>query len=269
MLSKLATDMYVQIHRISRVAPENQQVDTAVAYRNEAPVGEAMKSSGLPRSSLFFTTKIRPRALGYENTKSQVIESLESAGLEYIDLLLIHAPYGGSENRKGAWKAMVEAQEAGKVRSLGISNYGVHHLNELETHIKEIETERGGPGKGGVISVVQCELHPWLERPDIVKWCQNRNIVLEAYCPITRGERLNEPMLKSLTEKYGKTAAQILLRWSLQKGFVPLPKSVTPSRIEENAAIYDFELTEDEMDSLRTGEYAPITWDPTTIGLES
>lgn len=192
---------------------------------------------------------------------------MKESGLGYVDLMLIHAPYGGSAARKGAWKALVEAQEEGKIRSLGISNYGVHHLDELEVHMKELEEERG-KGKGGIISVGQWELHPWLARPDIVQWCEKRGIVLEAYSPLTRGERMNEKVLQPLTKKYGKTAAQVLLRWSLQKGFVPLPKSVTPIRIEQNADVYDFELTAEEMKSLDTGEYAPGNWDPTVSTLD-
>lgn len=238
-------------------------MDSAAAYKNEAPCGIAIRKSGIPREDIFFTSKIPPRSLSYENTKAQVEKTLKESGLEYVDLMLIHAPYGGSANRKGAWKALVEAQEEGKIRSLGISNYGVHHLDELEMHIKELERERGGKGKGGVISVGQWELHPWLARPDIVQWCEKRGVVLEAYCPLVRGERLNDKLMKPLTEKYGKTAAQVLLRWSLQKGFVPLPKSVTPSRIEQNADIYDFELTAGDMKTLETGEYGPCAWDPT------
>jgi len=176
--------------------------------------------------------------------------------------MLLHAPYGGREARKGAWKALVEAQEEGKIRSLGISNYGVHHLDEMEEYMKELEQERG-KGGGGVISVGQWELHPWLARAEIVEWCQNRGIILEAYCPIVRGTRSDDKLLQPLTSKYRKTPAQILLRWSLQKGFVPLPKSVTLSRIEENADLYDFELTSAEMKDLETGDYSPCSWDPT------
>jgi diketogulonate reductase-like aldo/keto reductase len=116
--------------------------------------------------------------------------------------------------------------------------------------------------------VGQWELHPWLARPDIVEWCQKRGIVLEAYCPIVRGKRSDEKILQPLMKKYEKSAAQVLLRWSLQKGFVPLPKSVTPSRIEENANIYGFQLTEEEMKSLETGDYAPCAWDPTITSLD-
>jgi diketogulonate reductase-like aldo/keto reductase len=243
------------------------QVDSAAAYRNEAPCGQAIRKSGMSRGDIFFTSKILPRSLSYENTKAQVDRTLKESSLKYIDLMLIHAPYGGRENRKGAWKALVEAQEAGKIRSLGISNYGVHHLDEMEEYMKELEQERG-KGKAGVISVGQWELHPWLARPDIVQWCEKRGIVLEAYSPLVRGERMQEKILQPLMKKHGKTAAQILLRWSLQRGFVPLPKSVTPSRIDENADIYDFELSPDDMKSLETGDYSPCTWDPTVSALQ-
>lgn len=243
------------------------EVDSAFIYGNEEPCAIAIMKSGIPRSEVFFTSKIPPRQLGYGKTKAQVDATLKLTGFDYVDLFLIHAPFGGREDRKGAWKALLEAQDAGKVRSIGVSNYGVHHLDEMEVYMKELEEERG-KGKGGAIDVGQWEIHPWLARPDIVEWCQKRNIVIEAYCPIVRGERMGEKILEPLTKKYGKTGAQVLLRWSIQKGFVPLPKSETPSRIEENADIYDFELTEQEMESLNTGEYAPCAWDPTVATLD-
>ncbi|TVY30950.1 putative oxidoreductase [Lachnellula hyalina] len=137
----------------------------------------------------------------------------------------------------------------------------------LKTHIKELEEERG-EGKGGVISVGQWELHPWLQRPDIVGWCQKRGVILEAYSPLVRGERLEDKLIQPLAKKYGKTAAQVLVRWSLQRGFVPLPKSVTPSRILENADVFDFELTAEDMKSLETDEYSPCCWDPTKATLQ-
>ena len=221
-----------------------------------------MKNSTIPRSSIFFTTKVPPRAMGYEATKASIASSFAQTGLEYIDLYLIHSPYGGATARKGTWRALVEAQRAGLIRSIGVSNYGVHHLNELESYISGIEAAEGS-GKGGVISVGQYELHPWLMRPDIVEWCRERDVVLEAYSPLVRGERFEEPTLKHLAEKYGRTPAQVLLRWSLQWGFVPLPKSVTLGRIEENADVFGFELGKEEMAELDTGEYSPCTWDPT------
>ncbi|KAI6085524.1 aldo-keto reductase [Hypoxylon rubiginosum] len=243
-----------------------RHIDSAIAYRNEAGVGEAMRSSKLPRSEIFFTSKI-PKSTNYENTKAEIETSLKTAGLDYIDLMLIHSPFGGSAARKDTWRALVDAVEEGKIRSIGISNYGVHHLDELEQHIKELEAERGA-GKGGIISVGQWEVHPWCPRPDIVEWSTKRNIAVEAYAPVVRGKRFGEKVLVGLAEKYGKTEAQILLRWSLQKGYVPLPKSVTPSRIKENAEIYDFEISEEDMAKLEYREYLPVCWDPTITPLD-
>ncbi|KZF24501.1 Aldo/keto reductase [Xylona heveae TC161] len=240
-----------------------RHVDSAVAYRNEEPSAAALKKSGIPRNELFFTSKVPPKQISYEGAKDAIKGTFERTGLEYIDLYLLHAPYGGKEGRLGAWRALVEAQQEGKIRSIGVSNYGVHHLQELEDYIKSVEAKEG-KGKGGVISVGQYELHPWLTRPLLVEWCKARGIILEAYAPITRGTRFEDPALQKLAKKFNKSPAQILLRWSLQKGFVPLPKSVTHKRIEENADIFDFELSRDDLDSLTTNEYSPCCWDPTT-----
>lgn len=240
-----------------------RHVDSARAYRNEQPCADAirafMKESGVSRSEIFFTSKVPPRSMGYDNTKKSIESSFSQTGLDYVDLYLIHAPYGGKEGRCGTWRALAEAQKAGKIRSLGVSNYGVHHLDELETYIKD-------SGVGGTIDVGQWELHPWLTRDDIVSWCRKKNVVVEAYCPLVRGQRASDPVLMKMSEKYGKTWAQVLVRWSLQKGFVPLPKSVTPTRIEENAKVYDFELSQADMEELETpkGRYEPCSWDPTT-----
>jgi len=235
-----------------------RHVDSARAYRNERPCADAMAKSGLKREDIFFTSKVPPKAMGYDNTKNAIESSFAETGLSYIDLYLIHSPYGGKEARLGSWKALVEAQKAGKIRSIGVSNYGVHHLDELEDYIKSSKD-------GSHIDVGQWEIHPWLPRDDIVEWSQKRNIAIEAYCPIVRGERANEEILKTLGKKHGKTWAQILLRWSLQKGYVPLPKSVTPPRIDQNADIYDFELDAGDMKSLHFPDsYAPCAWDPTT-----
>ncbi|KAK7969090.1 putative oxidoreductase C2F3.05c [Apiospora saccharicola] len=266
-----------------------RHIDSAVGYRNEAPCGKAIRefasspasssSAGgsgnattTPREQIFFTSKVRPLNLSYESAKTQVDATLSETGLGYIDLMLIHAPYGGPVARKGAWKALVEAVDAGKVRSIGVSNYGVHHLDELEAYTQELAAERGGDvksGKGGIISVGQWEVHPWCPRNDIVDWCRARGVAVEAYCPVVRGERAGEAVLQELAAKYKKTWAQVLIRWSLQKGHVPLPKSVTPSRIRENADVYDFEISEEDMARLEMKEYAPCAWDPTTSPLDN
>ena len=210
-----------------------------------------------------------PRAVSYEGAKAQVETTLKTSGLAYVDLMLLHAPYGGSEARKGAWRALVEAVEAGKVRSIGVSNYGVHHLDELERHIAELEAERGGKGKGGVLSVGQWEIHPWVAREDIAAWCKARGVVVEAYSPLVRGEKFGtDATLEKIADAHGVSEAQVLIRWSLQKGYVPLPKSVTPSRIASNADVFGFELSDAEMKELQTDEYAPVCWDPTIEPLD-
>ncbi|KAI9926116.1 hypothetical protein MW887_004578 [Aspergillus wentii] len=233
-----------------------RHVDSAIMYRNEKACGHAIKNSGLDRSELFFTTKIPPGSMGYERSKKAIDGSLREAAQDYFDLILIHAPYGGKEDRLGSWRALVEAQQAGKVRSIGVSNYGVHHLEELEEYIAN--------GGGSQIDVGQYELHPWLDRTGIVDWLKKRNIVVEAYSPLAHGYRMGEPVLHSLGKKYNKSPAQIMIRWGLQRGFVPLPKSATPQRIKENAEVFDFELSADDMKALQTGEYSPTDWDPTT-----
>ncbi|KAL2831639.1 NADP-dependent oxidoreductase domain-containing protein [Aspergillus pseudoustus] len=232
-----------------------KHIDSAAAYKNEKEVTAAIAGAGLARSDVFLTTKIPPPAMGYEASKQSIDDSLRKANTDYFDLILIHAPYGGKEGRLGSWRALVEAQKAGKTRSIGVSNYGIHHLEELEEYIKS--------GGGGQIDVGQYELHPWLGRADLVAWLKKRGVVVQAYCPIVRNQRGDEPVLKELSKKYGKTAAQVLIRWSLQKGFVPLPKSVTPSRIKENADVFDFELTEEDVAKLTTDKYEPCAWDPT------
>ncbi|KAI5860491.1 aldo-keto reductase [Durotheca rogersii] len=246
-----------------------RHIDSAVVYRNEAGCGEAIRESKLPRSEIFYTTKIPTKFMGYKAAKAQIDTSLKTAGLDYLDLVLIHAPYGGSANRKGTWKALVEAVEEGKVRSIGVSNYGIHHLDELETHIAELEAERGGKGKGGVLSVGQYEIHPWCARNDVAEWLKARGVAVEAYSPIVQGTRFGDATLARLAAKYGKSEAQVLIRWSLQKGYIPLPKSVTPARIAENAALYDFDISADDLAALETDEYKPVCWDPVTSGLDA
>ena len=191
-----------------------RHLDSARLYGSESSCGIAVRRSGLSREDIFVTSKVFRG--GYAETKEAIDMGLQESGLGYIDLYLIHSPYGGPEARKGAWRAMVEAKREGKIRSLGLSNYGLHHLEETEAYIAELEAELG-QGNGGEISVGQWELHPWLARPGIVEWCRERDIVIEAYCPLIRGQRFQEPILQPLVQKYNKSAAQILLRWSLQK----------------------------------------------------
>jgi diketogulonate reductase-like aldo/keto reductase len=195
-------------------------------YKNEEPSAAVIKKSSIPRSQIFFTSKIPPRTLSYENAKAQIDASLKLTGFDYIDLMLLHAPFGGRENRKGAWKALVEAQEVGKIRSIGVSNYGVHHLDELEIYIKELEKERGGAGKGGKIDVGQWEIHPWLPRKDITEWCNKREIVVEAYCPIVRNKRADDPALQPLMKNMGRLLPKFSFGGVCRKGSCPCRRAL-------------------------------------------
>ncbi|KAJ5770261.1 NADP-dependent oxidoreductase domain-containing protein [Penicillium nucicola] len=231
-----------------------RHIDSAAVYENEKECISAVEKAGLNRSDIFLTTKVLPQATGYEAARRSIEDSLKKANTDYFDLILLHAPFGGKEGRLGAWRALAESQKAGKARSIGVSNFGIHHLEELEEYI-----ESTGDGR---IEVCQYELHPWLGRADLVDWLRKRGVVIEAYSPLARGSRMDEPVLRAISKKYNKNPAQILIRWSLQKGFVPLPKSATPERIQENTDVFDFELDEDDMKALHTDEYAPSTWDP-------
>lgn len=237
-----------------------RHIDSATAYRNELPCVRGITTSPLPRSSIFFTTKLPPKLHGYDATKASINNILETIPeLEgYIDLYLIHCPYGTRADRIGQWRAMVEAQRAGQIRSLGVSNYGVHHLNELKEWMDSVP-----PEEAGVLSVNQVEVHPWCARRDIRDWCRNEGVVVEAYAPLVRGERMEEKVLEELSEKYGKTKAQVLIKWSLQEGMVALPKSGRTERIEENWGVWGWELEESDVKKLETGIYAPVCWDPT------
>ncbi|KAJ7497447.1 NADP-dependent oxidoreductase domain-containing protein [Mycena latifolia] len=229
-----------------------RHVDSAQVYRNEDAVGAAIKGSGLNREDLFITTKCVSKTHGYESTLKGVDASLAKFGLDYIDLFLIHDPYSGTERRLATYKALLEAKAAGKIRSVGVSNYGVHHLEELKA------------AKFEMPAVNQIELHPLCQQNPIVKYCKDNSIVVQAYCPIIRG-KMDLDVVTKIATKHKRDPAQILLRWSLQKGFVPLPKSATPSRIHSNAELYDFELDAEEMsalDALDRGKEGAISWNP-------
>ncbi|TGZ82497.1 2,5-diketo-D-gluconic acid reductase A [Ascodesmis nigricans] len=234
--------------------------DSATGYRNESACVDGIIASTVPRSDVFFTTKLPPKLRGYDMTKESINNILETIpGLEgYIDLYLIHAPYGTRDDRIGQWRAMVEAQKEGKIRSLGVSNYGIHHLEELKNWQKSV-----APEDAGILSVGQWEIHPWLMRKDIREWCEKEEVIVEAYCPLVRGQRWGEKKLVEVAEKYGKTQAQVLLKWSLQQGLVPLAKTIRNERVEENFAVWDWELSEADVKALETEEYNPCTWDPT------
>ncbi|KAI0812271.1 NADP-dependent oxidoreductase domain-containing protein [Irpex lacteus] len=232
-----------------------RHIDAAQAYRNEGHVGLALKESGLKREDVFITTKVISKHHGYEKTLRVVESSLESIGGGYIDLFLIHDPYAGTKLRLETYKALQDCRKEGKIRSVGVSNYGVKHLEE----IREAGYETP--------AVNQIELHPFCQQKPIVEYCRRNNIVVSAYSPLLQG-KMDHPVLQSIARKHNKDAAQILIRWSLQKGFVPLPKSATPARIRSNTQVYDFDLDQDDMermDALDQGKDGAVTWNPVDV----
>ncbi|EIW83694.1 aldo-keto reductase [Coniophora puteana RWD-64-598 SS2] len=231
-----------------------RHIDSATWYDNESECGRAIRDfcarAGTPREDIFYTTKLKINGTRASTTKA-IDASLAACGLGYLDLYLIHGPIGGEKARRESWAGVLDAQKAGKIRSVGVSNFGMKHLSEMEAW-----------GMGLPV-VQQIDLHPFMTRTDIVEWCKERNVVLQAWAPLVRGMRFRHPAITSLAKKYSKAPAHVLLRYSLQKGFVALPKSVRKERIVENTQIFDFELTEEEMALLdNLDEYLVTDWDP-------
>lgn len=214
-----------------------RHIDTAAFYQNEEGVGRAVKESGVPREELFITTKVWNSDQGYDTTLKAFEESLKKLDLAYIDLYLVHWPVKGKY--KETYKALEKLYKDGLVRAIGVSNFQIHHLQDL------METCEIKP------MVNQVEYHPRLTQKALHAFCKENGIQLEAWSPLMRGgELLNEPVLVEIGKKYGKTPAQVILRWDLQNDVVTIPKSVTPQRIKENADIFDFELTAEEMEAI-------------------
>ncbi|KAF8973083.1 NADP-dependent oxidoreductase domain-containing protein [Flammula alnicola] len=229
-----------------------RHVDSAQVYRNEAQVAQAVRAAGINRGDVFITTKCVSKTHGYESTKKGVDESLAKMKFDYIDLFLIHDPLSGTERRLETYRALLEAKAAGKIRTVGVSNYNVKHMEEIKAKGWEMP------------AVNQIELQPFCQQKEIVKYCKENNIVVQAYCPIVRG-KMDHPVIQEVAAKHGRDPAQILIRWSLQHGYVPLPKSATPSRIHSNAQVYDFELDEEDMqklDALDRGKAGQVSWNP-------
>ena len=221
-----------------------RHIDTAAAYGNEESVGAAIKKSGINRHELFVTTKLWNSDHGYQNTKKAIDTSLEKLGLDYLDLYLIHWPNPATmrdnwaELNAESWQAMEEAVQAGKIRAIGVSNFRKHHHDEL------LKTAEIKP------AVNQNYLNPSDMQEDLVKYNDSLGIVNEAYSPLGTGGLLSNEVVNEIAEKYGKSPAQILIRWSLDHNFLPLPKSVHPDYIKANADVFDFDIEPEDMKKL-------------------
>ncbi|KAJ7082849.1 aldo-keto reductase [Mycena belliarum] len=232
-----------------------RHIDSAAWYENEKECGQAIsdfcKATGTPRSAIYYTTKLKLNK-GYEPTLKAIQFSLDECGLDYIDLYLIHGPIGGPTARKECWRAICDTQKEGKLRSIGVSCFGIRHLTEI------LDMGLAVP------ALNQIDLHPFMTRSAIVKFCREHKIALEAWAPLVRGLRFKHPSIVSLASKYNKEPAQILLRYSLQKGFVAIPKSVSPIRIASNTNLFDFKLEQAEVTDLDALDESLVTdWDPT------
>ena len=215
-----------------------RHVDTAHAYQNERGVGQAVKESGIPREEIWITTKLWPSEYGEGKTAKAIDKMLERLQTDYIDLLLLHQQFG---DYLGAWKDMEKAVAEGKVKSIGLSNFESERLEEV------LAAATINP------SVLQVECHPYYQQNDLKKRIAPYNTVIESWYPLGHGDAalIEEPVFTKLAEKYGKTNAQIILRWHIQEGIIVFPKSSNPVHIKENIDIFDFELTEEEMNEIR------------------
>lgn len=218
-----------------------RHVDGAAAYGNEEGLGRGIRASGLPRADLFITTKLRNPDQGHKQALEALDASLARLGLDYVDLYLIHWPCPRHDRFVDSWKALVEARDAGKVRSIGVSNFRAQDIKRV------VEAT------GVVPAVNQIELHPLLQQTELIAYGNAHGIVTESWSPLAHGgELLAHPILQAIASKHGKTVAQVVLRWHVELGLVVFPKSVTPARIAENAVIFDFILDADDMAKIAT-----------------
>ncbi len=224
-----------------------RHIDTAAFYENEKQVGQAINdfiaTGAAKREDIFVTSKVWKSELGYKKTLAAFEKTMSEIGLDYLDLYLIHWPASYAfdddwENtNRETWKAMIEIYKSGRVKAIGVSNFLTHHLKAL----MEFDI---------IPAVDQIEVNPGFLQKDTVDFCQEHGILVEAWSPLGRGKSLEHPLLKDLAEKYDRTVAQIILRWEMQHNVVPLPKSVNPERIRSNSELFDFELSEDDMEMI-------------------
>lgn len=231
-----------------------RHIDTAAAYMNESDVGKAVKDSGIERGEIFITSKLWLQDYGYEAAKKGIETSLANLGTDYIDLYLLHQPYG---DVAGAWKALEEAKAEGKLRSIGVSNMTPKIWKE---YVPQFET---------IPAVNQVECNPFFQQRELRGLLEKDDVKIEAYFPLGHGnpQLLTHPVVQKLAEKYNKDAGQILLRFEVQDGLIVLPKSTKPERIAGNICIFDFELTPEEMEEMRAMDTGKGTHDPEAPGV--
>jgi diketogulonate reductase-like aldo/keto reductase len=213
-----------------------RHIDTASFYRNEESVGTGIRDSGVKREDIFVTSKVWNDELGYDEAMAAFERSLERIGTDYLDLYLIHWPIKGKY--VDTWRALEKLYRDGRVRAIGVSNFLTHHLDELRAHAEVPPM------------VNQVEFHPFLLQKPLMDYCKEHGIQLEAWSPLTRGKRLDHEVISEIARKHSKTNAQVLIRWDLQHDVVTIPKSVHRQRIQENADVFDFELSDDDMAAL-------------------
>jgi diketogulonate reductase-like aldo/keto reductase len=229
-----------------------RHIDTAKFYRNERDISIAIKQTDIPREEIFITTKLWNNDQGYDRTIAACEQSLEQLETDYIDLFLMHWPV--TDIRLETWRAMEKLFDDGKCRAIGVSNFTIKHLEELLENSSIVPT------------VNQVEFHPFLYQKKLLDYCRDNGIQLESYSPLTKGRKLNEPVLAPIAEHYGKTPAQILIRWALEQLVVTIPKSQNRERIRENADVFDFSISPEDMTVLNVlNENFRSSWDPTFV----
>jgi 2,5-diketo-D-gluconate reductase A len=231
-----------------------RHIDTAGAYRNERGVGAAIRAAGIAREEVFVTTKLWNSQQGYDSTLAAFEKSLGRLGMDHVDLYLIHWPVPTEDRYLDTWRAFERIQGEGRARTIGVSNFRVEDLERLKAEAEALPT------------VNQIELHPNLQQAELRAWHADHGVATEAWSPLAQGALLSDPTIEALAAEHGRTPAQVILRWHLQIGNVVIPKSVTPERIRENFALFDFELDEEEMAAIaRLDSGARIGPDPATF----
>jgi len=229
-----------------------RHIDTAALYANEEDVGKAVKDSGIPREQIFVTTKLWNSEHGYDKALNAFHKSLKKLNTDFVDLYLIHWPVTGL--RLKTWDALMHLYSKGLVRSIGVSNYTIKHLKELIKHSDILP------------AVNQVEFSLYLYQKELLDFCNSHKVHVEAYTPLIRGKKFSDPKLIALADNYGKTPAQILIRWALQVGTIALPKSSRKEKILENASIFDFEISENDMTYMISfNENYRVAWNPSEV----